>query len=48
MEEEILAFAVIIGIGVVSISVLLYLDATARKRAPANQEGEAPGRNATQ
>jgi hypothetical protein len=48
VEEEILVFAVIAGLGVVSIFVLLYLDATARNSVPANEEREAPGRNTTQ
>jgi hypothetical protein len=47
VEEEILAFAVIAGLGVVSISVLLYLDATSRDSVPANEEGEETGRNTT-
>ena len=48
MEEEIFAFAVIAGLGVVSLFLLLYLDATSRKSGRANEEGEAPGRNTTQ
>jgi hypothetical protein len=49
MEEEIFAFAVIAGLGVVSLFLLLYLDATARNRGvTANEKGEAPGRNTTQ
>jgi hypothetical protein len=48
VEEEILALALIVALGVVSISVLLYLDATSRKRARGNPGGEVRGRNTTQ